>query len=160
MPLSSAAPPMSTRSLRPRTDACGAGANSLTAVSAASSAAWREAPIAHPSQFISVRRASRSTAAGYPPTGCVATNSARMRVTGGAFVSAVTFVLFAISVGQLDGAVFGLYSPFRDVVANVLTELLRRHRHWLQRLAGQPIRKGRVGEHLVDLGVECGDDRG
>ena len=85
MPFSIAALPMSTRSPRPRIVACAAGASSRTAASAASTVAWRDAPIAQPTQFSSVRSASRSTPASHPCDGCAATNSARMRVTGGAF---------------------------------------------------------------------------
>jgi len=51
IPLTSAALPMSTDSRRPSTLACAAGSSSATAASAASAAAWRDAPIAHPSQL-------------------------------------------------------------------------------------------------------------
>ena len=93
MPFSSAALAMSTRSRRPSIVACGDGASSCVAASAAASVGWCAAPIAQPSQFMNVRCASRSTAAGNCADGWFATNSARMRVTGGALVSAVTLVL-------------------------------------------------------------------
>ena len=64
MPLRSAALAMSTRSARPSTVACGEGASSCTAASAAASVGWRAAPIAQPSQFMNVRCASRSTRGG------------------------------------------------------------------------------------------------
>jgi hypothetical protein len=84
MPFSSAALAMSTRSDRPRIVACGDGASSLTAASAAVSVGCRAAPIAQPSQFMSVRCASRSTAAENAADGCSTTNRARILVIGGA----------------------------------------------------------------------------
>ena len=84
------------RRLRRRCQLC-------TAARAASTVGWRAAPIAQPSQFRNVRCASRSTAAENLPDGCLATNSARMRVIGGALVSAATFVLCAISVYEREG---------------------------------------------------------
>src|SRR5678815_1946805 len=120
---------MSTRSARPTTVACPAGSNSRIAASAASMAAWRDAPIAHPSQFSSVRCASCSTSAVHLPDGCPATNSANWRVTGGAEASAFTWVLCAIrvllsaecvrpwnSLGQVDVARLGELRPLIDVV--------------------------------------------
>jgi hypothetical protein len=62
MPFTSAALAMSTRSLRPRMVAWGAGESSRTAASAASTAGCLDAPIAQPIQFMKVRCASRSTA--------------------------------------------------------------------------------------------------
>jgi len=55
MPFTSAALAMSTRSLRPRIVAWGAGESSRTAASAASTAGCFDAPIAQPIQFMKVR---------------------------------------------------------------------------------------------------------
>src|SRR5665213_2566764 len=139
MPLSSAALAMSTRSPRPRMDACGDGPSSCIAANAASSVGCRAAPMAQPVQLRNVRCASRSTASLQPRDGCPLANSARMRVTGGACWSAATLVLRAISVREVDVAVLGDLGPLRDVVLHVLPELLWRHRHRLQRFAGQPL---------------------
>jgi len=88
IPFTSAALAMSTLSARPRMLDCGAGCSRRTAPSAASAEAWRAAPTAQPTQLRNVRCASRSTASLQPCDGCVATNFARIWVTGGACVSA------------------------------------------------------------------------
>src|SRR6185436_3837610 len=106
-------------------------------------------------QFMNVRCASRSTCAGNAADGWFVTNSARMRVIGGALTSAVTLVLCAMrSIRQFDVAFLGDLRPFGNVVAHVLAELRRRHGHDLERLAREPVLELRVGEHLVDLAIE------
>src|SRR5664279_1095705 len=158
MPLSNAALAMSTRSPRPRIVACAAGANSCTAASAAASVGCCAAPTAQPTQLSRVRCASRSTASLQPRDGWPTANSARMRVTGGAWASAMTTVFCAMSVDDLDLAILRELRPLRDVVAHVLAELRGRHRHRFQRLARQSFAQLRIGEHFVDLGIERGHD--
>jgi hypothetical protein len=97
MPLSSAAPAMSTRSSRPSTVACGAGSSMRMPASAACTASCRAAPTAQPTQFRNVRCASCSTAALQPADGWLATKRASKRVMGGALLSAATGVLRAMA---------------------------------------------------------------
>src|SRR4030042_799012 len=148
MPLSIAALAMSTRSERPRIVACALGASSRTAASAASTVAWRDAPIAQPTQFSNVRCASRSTPASQPRDGCVATKAASMRVTGGAFRSAGAGLFCAIarstSIDDRDVAFLRYARPLGDIVTNVGGEFGGGHRHRLQGLAGESFAQFRI----------------
>ena len=71
-----------------------------TSLANAASAAFTDsccaAPTAQPSQLRKVRCAAWSTASDQPREGCWATNSASRRVTGGAWWSALTWVLRAM----------------------------------------------------------------
>ena len=96
MPLIRAALAMSTRSARPASVAWGAGESMCTAARADSTASWRAAPMAQPSQFRKVRWASCSTLSLQPWLGCSATNFASSAVMGGALWSAATAVLMVM----------------------------------------------------------------
>ena len=52
-----------------------------------------------------------------------------------------------------DVALAGERAPARDVGTDELAELLRRHRHRLERLARQALAQRRRGERLVDLSI-------
>ncbi len=71
--------------------------------SAASADSCRAAPMAQPTQLRKVRCASCSTASLQPREGWVATNFARIWVTGGAFASAATWVLRAMESLYREG---------------------------------------------------------
>src|SRR5207249_9710820 len=95
----------------------------------------------------------------HPRDGCVATNSASVRVIGGAFVSTVIgAVILEQSIGNLNAALFSELRPARHVVANVAAELLRRHRHRLEGLARKALAKIGAGEHSIDLVVQTRND--
>ena len=69
MPLSSSALAMSTFSLPPSNDACGAGCSTCTAAKAACTVSCCEGPIAEPIQLAKLRCASASTASLQPRDG-------------------------------------------------------------------------------------------
>jgi hypothetical protein len=85
MPLSSAALAMSTFSLRPSSEACGAGDSSEIAARAACMVSCCAGPMAQPTQLAKVRCASRSTASVQPFDGWPEANSASSCVIAGAF---------------------------------------------------------------------------
>ena len=145
MPLTSAALAMSTRSLRPSTVACGDGASSCTAASAASTVGWRAAPIAQPSQFMNVRWASRSTAAGIAgmDAGDELGEDARDRRRVGVGDDFRVVCHCAINPSTRCCVPWRPWSTC-DVVAHVLAELRRRHRHDLQRFARKALVESRI----------------
>ena len=133
---------MSTRSARPSTVACGAGCELLHGGRARlRPTGWCAAPTAQPTQLstcgalrVRPRRSSRATDA-------PRRTSARMRVTGGAGVRG--------DVGLARHGFYSLISMLRSLASfvhraisslDVVAELLGRHRHWLQRLAGEAAR--------------------
>src|SRR5439155_17364263 len=95
----------------------------------------------------------------HPRDGCVATNSASVRVIGGAFTSTVIgAVILEQSIDNLNAALFGELRPARHVVADVAAEVIRRNRHRLERLARESVAKVGTCEHSIDLVVQTPDD--